>query len=409
MLLETLPLVAIGGNMDVGKSTLINASLGGLFSPDSPLHLTRFISEIKESKEKSGRCFRMIFADGEETDIEIQSLWDTMEGQQKDIERLILYAEPSVLLNRMRLMDLPGMKMESDATVINFVRETDVLVYVVSETDSVRLFEVTDTATTLPGETVIVVNKIDKGIDWQDPALCLEKVAKSTEDRAREDIQKQADNTEVVAVSALVALASEIWDDHIFQGVLKLAEPGDFAIMEKTTYFGEERADLPSVSYRNAILEKANSCLEGPWPSPTFCKPAWPALMFAIGFAIHQEVKCPKSLRDSLRKFSGIDRLKEVLLSVSQSDRITARQEAEGAVSAAESEILRLQKSLAEVRRLLEGTDKMATQVNGGFGHTEERRYFHTLKTHLETREVELAVGLRERQQWLSDMGRRIN
>ena len=403
MLLEK-PVMGIAGDTNVGKSTSINALLGRPVSPFSPLHLTRVVGEIRASKEKSGNCFSVIFADGEETDIEIQSLWDTMEwdtmdGQQKAIERLILYAEPSMLLQKTRLVDLPGLKMDREATALEFLEnETDVLVYVVESETDVRLFEVTDPA--LPGETVIVVNKIDKRIDWQDPALCLEKVAKSTEDRAREDIQKQADgNTEVVAVSALIALASEIWEDQIFESVLQIAKPGDLAIISKNTYFGEERAGLLSVQYRQTLLEQANSCFLGPWRSPAYAKPAFPALIFAIGLAIHQDLKSPKQLRDVMREFSGIDRLRSVLVSVSESARITARQEALDA----EAEIVASAKSLGEIRLLLDGTDRMAMRV-GGLGRTEEHRYFNELRNYLQAEEGKLALRLRERQQRLSSM-----
>ena len=386
------PVVGIVGDMDVGKSTLMNASTGSFGSPCSPLQLTGFISEIIACKERAGNCFRVIYADGEETDLDIEALWDTMEGiegQHKDIERLILYVEPSMLLDKMRLVDLPGLKMDKDAQVLEFIaRETDVLVYVVEpETDvRLRLFEVTDT--TLPSETVVVVNKIDtqiKRIDWENPALCLKDVVKSIENHAREQVND--DNTEVIAVSALLALAGEIWDDQIFEGIINIAAPGDFAVMEKANYFSDES--------RHALLEKANASLKGPWLSPAYNKPAFPALVFAIGLAIHQGLKSPAHLRQALHEFSGIHRLRETILSVSESEnaRTTARQ----AALAAEEEILGLHRSQGEIRLLLEATDKMATQVGDGLAHTEERRYFHQIKAHLEAREGELARCLREK------------
>ena len=383
------PVASVVGDMDVGKSTLFNATLGSLSSPCSPLHLTGFICEVVGCKERAGNYFSVVNADGEETDVDIQALWDTMEGmegQQKDIEKLILYAEPSMLLDKMRWVDLPGLKMDKDAQVLEFIaRETDVLVYVVSPETDVRLFEVEVTDTTLPSETVVVINKTDtkiKRTDWENPALCLKDVVKSTEDRARKQVN---DNTEVVAVSALLALASEIWDDQIFEGVIQIAAPGDFAVMEKANYFSDET--------RHALLEKANTCLQGQWLSPAYSKPAFPALLFAIGLAIHQELKSPAPLREALRDFSGIDRLRETLLSVSENARTTARQ----AALAAEEEILGLHRSQGEIRLLLEATDKMATQVGEGLAHTEERRYFQKIKAHLEAREGDLARCLREK------------
>ena len=402
------PIVAMVGNVDEGKSTLTNALVGkGIVAPYSPLRLTSALSEIRVCKDRAHRCFGVKFADGEETDVDIQDLWHTMSAGQQDIERLILYAEPSALLEHLRLIDLPGLQMDHDEQVLEFLdTETpDVLVNVVSESDSsVRLFEVSDTAAVLPCEHVIVVNKMDRCIDWADPAVCLEKVVTETEERVTENVKQQT-NAKVVAVSGLVGLASDIWTDHTFEGVIHLAEPGDLSILSKHTYFGEERTGRLSVKDRQAVLDAANVCFQGPWIAPDYCKPAWPALMFAIGVTMHHQLKSPDAVREAMRRFSNIERLRSVLLSTSQSDRIKARQDALGAVGEAETERLRLRRSIAEVGSLLESTDRLATTVvNEGLGHTEERKYFSDLKAFLETREVELSVCLREKQQWLSKM-----
>ena len=399
-------IVALVGNVDEGKSTLTNALVGsGIVAPYSPLKLTSALSEIRLCKDKTGRYFGVKFADGEEKDVDIQDLWNTMsEGQKdKDIERLILYAESSVLLEHLRLIDLPGLKMDHDPKVLEFLHtETpDVLVYVTSDSDSVRLFEVSDTTQTLPSEKVIVVTKLDKGIDWE-AAPCLERMAIETENRVREGLTDG--NAEVVAVSALVALASQMWTDEILEGVLRLAADGGFDLLSKTTYFGESRAGIASIQDRRAILDAANACFQGPWISPDYCKPAWPALMCAMGLAIHQEGETsPDALRQSMWKFSGMARLRSVLLAISQSDRITARYDALAAVGEVETERFRLRRSIGHVRSLLETTDRIATTVEG-IGHTEEHRYFTELKAFLESREVELSVCLREKQQWLSKM-----
>ena len=398
---------ALFGNVDAGKSTLINALVEDIVAPDSALKLTSYRCEIRMCKERAGRCFGVIFADQQQRDMDIESLWAIMSEGQQGIDSLILYAEPSALLEHLRLIDLPGLKMDHDEKVLELATETDVLVYVASESGSVRLFEVVDTAATLPCASVIVVNKIDRDIHmrWEDPAFCLDKVAMETEDKVRENVKQQVGNTEIVAVSGLVAIASDIWEDPVFQGVLRLAEPGDFDVISKNIYFGEERAGRLEKQDRQALLAAANASFQGAWITPEYHNPAWPALMFAIGVAIHQGAKSPDALRQSMRKFSGIDRLRSLLLSISQSDRITARQDALGAVGEAETERLRLHRAIGHVRLLLESTDRIATTVvNAGLGHAEERKYFDDLKAHLESREAELSVCLREKQQWLSGM-----
>ena len=393
------PVASVVGDMGAGKSTTID-SLLGLVSPHSPLHLTKHVCEIRYCKARAKRCFEVRFTHGTAEERDIKALWDTMsEENENEIDRLILYAEPSELrLNELRFFDLPGLKMNRDSTVREFIdRETDILLYVVkaeAEMD-VKLFEVTNTAK--PGKTVVAVNKIDQLIDWQSPNLCLDKLVEAAENRAREQVD---DNTEeVVAVSALLALASELWDDQIFESVVQIAAAaqGDFAVMEKNNYFSEES--------RQVLLEKANSALKGPWITPAYVKPAFGAIVFSLGLAIHQEISSPDKLRDALREFSGIDRLREVLLlSVSESARITARQEALEAVSNAEEEILGLHQSLNQVRQILEGTDRIASEVDDRLTNTEDRRYFHELKLYLEVHETEIAMCLREKQHALSAM-----
>lgn len=398
------PIAAMVGDVDEGKSTLTNALVGnGLVAPDSPLKLTSCLSELRVCKDRARRSFGVI-ADGEETEVAIEALWDTMmevgQGQQ-NIERVLLYAESSALLEQLRLIDLPG--MDDDEKVLEFLQTEppDVLVHVASESGSVRLFSHTDT--TLPSERLIVVSKIDRGINWTDPNFCIETVATETEDRVHQDVKNQTDDeTKIVAASGLLGLACDLWDAGIFQGILRLAEPGDFEVVSKTTYFNEERAGLLSIKDRQALLDQANAAFQPPWISPEYCKPAWPALMFSTCLAIHDEVQSPEALRQKIHRFSGIDRLRSVLLSVSQSPRILEKHERLETVGEAEAEMLRLNRSLSQLRLLLQETDRMATTVTEAIGQTQQRKYYDDITAHLEEQQINVSMRLREKQQWLS-------
>ena len=405
------PTAGLMGDGNSGKSTLFSAIAGSVASPSGPLRLTPTPIELVVCELRAGRVFSIVDRLGNKDEVPIDTLLPTMERLDADAEQLVLYSKPSPLLERIRLIDLPGMRMthDHDDVVRRFLEgpeSCDVLLHVVSEIDAVNgVFEVPDDAV-LPREQVIFFNKIDR-INWADDASYPERVAEETEDRVRERLLKTMGRTdllpEVVACSSLVALAAEVFCDEIFQNVLRLAEPGDMAILSSKNFFHSEVDALPSVKDRSAILDAANKSLQGPWIAPDFHKPAFPVLRFAIGLCIKQGITSTDELRYAMRRFSGIDRVRSVVLKVATSPRIEMRRRMLGEVKRTESEMLALRQSLSTTRALAARAKRMEAKIAGnGLGQTEDRTFYNGLKAYLADQELQLSARLTTASQWVS-------
>ena len=403
------PTAGLMGECNSGKSTLLSAIAGYVASPSGPLRLTPTPIELVVCELRSGRVFSIVDRLGNKDEVPIDTLLPTMERLDADAEQLVLYSKPSPLLERIRLIDLPGVRMthDHDDVVRRFLEgpeSCDMLLHVVSEVDSVnRVFELSDDSV-LPRERVIVFNKIDRVINWADDASYPERVAEETEDRVRERLLKTMDRTdlvpEVVAGSSIVALAAEVWDDEILQGVMQIAEPGDLAVLSAKHYLHKETDALPSVKERTALLDVANLRLQGPWISPDFHKPAFPVLRFAIGLGIKQGITSTDELRSAMRDFSGIDRIRSAVLAAAKSPRVETRRQMLGKVRKAEAEMLALRQALGETRKLAESTKRMEAKIAGnggnGLGKTEERTYYTNLRAYLENRETTIFFAFDE-------------
>ena len=403
------PVAGVIGDTNAGKSTVLSAIAGYVASPLGPLQLTSRPTELVVCERKAGSFFSVVRY-GTQENFPLNALLPTMERLDDTAERIILYSRPSSLLERIRLVDLPGVKMSYDDVVRRFLEgpeSCDVLLHVVSEVDTVnRVFEISDDSV-LPRERVIVINKIDR-LEWDDDT-CLASVAEETENTVREGLLRTMGNTDlvsnVVACSSLVALAAQVWEDEILQGVLRLAEPGDMAILSSKHFFESEIDALPSVSDRTAILDAANDSLRGPWVAPDYHKPAFPALRMAIGLCLKQGITSTDALRAGLRSFSGIDRLRSVLLKVATSPRIETRRRLFVEVKQREAEMVELRQSLGSIRALTARIKRMEAEIAGnGFCHTEERRLYSDMKTHLAGQESQFSADLKTASEWVLDV-----
>ena len=409
---EKRPIAVLIGDGNSGKSTAISALAGYVASPSGPLKLTQKPMELVVCERKAGRIFSVVNRFGNEEELPISALLPTMERLDADAEQLVLYSRPSSFLERVRLIDLPGLRMTQthDDVVRRFLEgpSCDVLLHVVSEIDAVDgvLDEVPDDAV-LPRERVIVFNKIDRVIQWEDDASCPESVAEAIENRVRERLRKAMGRTdlvpEVVACSSLVSLAAEVWCDEILQGVLRLAESGDFAVLSAKHYLRTESDALPSVKERTAILDTANRLLQGAWVVPDFHKPAFAAMRFGMGYCMQRGLTSTDELRSAMRRCSGIERIRKVVLKVATSPRIEKRRRMLGEVKKTESEMLALRQSLGETRLLAEKAKRMESKNSGnGLGQNEERTFYTHLKWYLENQELQFSERLMRASEWIS-------
>ena len=177
-LAESLLRVAIGGRMNAGKSTLVNALLGEPLAATDATECTKLVSWFRYGPVN---LVRLVFADGSQRSLAAQPLSAAVASAGRpaaDISLVEVESSNDVLRRRYTIIDTPGLDSLSglDQMSLRALGQADVLLYLMPHPgeNDVKALEALGTAASGAGITAVntigVLSQIDRlGAGTGDP------------------------------------------------------------------------------------------------------------------------------------------------------------------------------------------------------------------------------------------------
>jgi hypothetical protein len=307
--------LAVVGEMNAGKSTLVNALIGQALAPTGVLATTATVNRLRHGSEAESRTFRVHWQDGAQSDLPIAQIGAFVAGQgQADRTRWLDLFAPVEFLRRVELVDTPGTgsaEATHGARTRAFLQSrdwgsrADALVCVLTPRalrhreggDAPELLALFGEASRLAGASD--ANSIAVIQRWEglpDPLAERDRLIGT----ARRLLAGKVG--EVRAVSGMLGLASHAVAPATWQRVAALAcDSKDEAIEEMLADPSLFAGDLPGA----ALPPAARVALRG--------EVSWPALQCALRLARSRRLRDGAALADELRKISGIDDLRSLI------------------------------------------------------------------------------------------------
>ena len=372
--MERRPIVAISGKIKSGKSTLLNALQGGALLPAGHLEVTALPTYMVNSSDRA-RCFR-VFYPGRHCDLPLEALSDFMAAPDPGAVKVALYCPPSPLLEKISFVDLPGSGSTSESAHNEMAKKFlasakyDVAVQVIT---SMNELDHNNTGEGfLPHKRLIVLNKIDNKIKWEDDSCSPEEVIDDAVSRCRAHLQRHLEASElmpqIVGCMSIAGLAAVAWDTRLLQRLLLAAKCGDLDRLSQPD-------GLTSI-LNAAIIENANAALRG--PSSSNYLPGYPALRIALGITMREGIMTPATLRHRLFRVSGIEKVRSAIERSAASPLIKLRRQLLPNLMKSQSNLEQTQTKLYDVRRLIQTATHLGSTV--GLSHTEELRFIAAAK-----------------------------
>ena len=370
------PLVAISGKIKTGKSTLLNALHGGLLLPAGPLEVTALPTYMVNS-DRAG--FTVFYAGGSRhCELPIEALADFMDAPDPDAVKVVLSCPPSPLFDKIAVIDLPGWDSTSEcahnsmANTFVASADYDVRVHVITNTNEIDH----NIGEFLPHKSVIVLNKIDNKIKWEDDSCSPESVIDDAVSRCRDHLDSKLEATdlmpEIVGCMSIPALAAMVWDKNLLQRLVAASKSkcGDLDRLSKPD-------GLVSI-LDEAIIEKANAELRGPWDRLNY-QPAYPALRFALGIAMREGIKTPENLRHRMLCVSGIQNVRAAVERAAFCPLIKLRRQLLPNLLKSQREMEKTRKDLYKIRWMISTATHLGAK-HREFSQTEELRFYAAIK-----------------------------
>ena len=384
------PLVAISGKVKSGKSTLLNALHGAVLLPAGPLEVTALPTYMVNS-DRAG-FFTVFYAGGRHCDLPISALAEFMAAPDPDAVRVVLYCPPSPLFEKISVIDLPGWGSTSEFTHNSMANtflasaDYDVRVQVITNTNEIG-HNIGDEVL-LPHKRVLVLNKLDDRIRWEDDSCSPEAVIDNAVSRCRDHLQGQLESTElmpeIVGCTSIAGLAAVVWNKTLIQRLLAAAKSGDLDRLSK--------AGLASI-VNEAVIEKANAELRA-WDRSNY-QPAYPALRFALGIAMREGITSPDTLCQRLFCVSGIERVRSAIERAVACPLIKMRRQLLPKLIKSQTELAETQKHLYKMRWLIQTATHLGSKHLGSkhreFSQTEELRFYAASKPFFQEQSEKLA------------------
>ena len=418
------PIVAIIGTTNTGKSTLGNAlllvlNIGIAWLWDLTIGIAWLRDLIFKSegldlifKSEGLECTACLFEPVVDASrIGIFTVYDAAGNRNYPIEKLVhykvretdqkivLYCERSDFLHQARLIDTPGfdstVEYSHNRKATEFLatpENYDVLVHVRNPHDpAVRL----QANALMPTPYIVVINRIDEEIKWHDDASTPEGVIQEQVELTRTALIEGMTRTEllptVLGCSAIVGVASFRWADEILEHILDLAKTGNRQLLTVKTFFDTHE--------RVALAKQASAALRSPYDQPSY-QPSFAAIRFALGAAMRESIRTPATLRERMRSGSGVDTLREAVLSAAGSPLVAIRREHLADVRRYQTQADATQKDLQQTRSLLLNAKRLTEKhTAGGYGATEDLKFLDEVQSHLSRQVFRLANQAHEHRQ----------
>lgn len=268
--------VALAGEVSSGKSSLINAILGGDYAKTAVTETTALLTYFKYGNPEKNRQVKRVYTDGSSSYGDLSLLKEGHGNQEESLDITIDFVEAEIksdVLKQIILVDTPGtgstldvhnanllkiLKNNNQKSITSYKR-ADALLYVFkyfgkqTNQDTITEFQSATESGKHPVNILGIVNKID--ID--------EKVL-SAPYRFTEKIEKQFDGklNHVVPVSSQIYSAIKNMSQAKLVEIKEKVDKIDISEIEELTdnqsFFEEEDEDLPdffNAKYRKSICK----------------------------------------------------------------------------------------------------------------------------------------------------------
>ena len=398
------PVVLISGEVKGGKSTLANSLVGFPFYMSEILECTPRVTALVIDPTRVG-LFSVLCTDGTQCDFPIQALADY--HPSIDDQKLILYCDACSLLKDISILDIPGTSSTLEFThnkkaeaFLSKPENFDVLVQVVSPGNPFK----PDLNEVLPPPRVLVINRIDDEIIWGEKASSPASVIQARVSKTHASLNLCMTKSElmptVVGCSAIVGLASVVWNEEILQSVLDLAKTGEMSLLSAKTYFNTEVKGVSSVKVRRVLADSASRLLRSRYDAPSN-QPSFAAIRFALGISIRESISSYEILRDRMRETSGVDQVREAVLAVARSPLVAMRRELIADVKGCQTQADETERALKQTRLLLQSAKRLKEKHTsaGTLGLTEDRKFLTDVREYLAKNADVLAKQSHENRQ----------
>ena len=367
------PTIAAVGIHNVGKSTGLNAAIGDTICESRVTESTALPTTLMRDPEKAQtKVYGVMDGDGHTRYAPLSQLTDYT---PKDNDcRLFLYHNSTPLADAV-FIDVPGRasisKTEHNQRAAEFVADPsnyDILLDILTP----RCTELTLTQVPTPTPRIVLINKVDELANWSatDPLAIIETTVSTYREEILSNVEDGIEPC-VIGYAAIVGLASEMFDDDLLNRLLQLTKTHGKDLLSNSQFFRIEEA--------KAIVDAANSQLTAPWWNET--RPAYPAIKFAIGLAMSEGIADADVLRQRMYTLSGMDTLQQTLLTLIPLTQ--CRRETLKLTSRYESDALKLETELAEIRALITDTERLSHKHRTNLASTEERAYLKKMRSYL--------------------------
>ena len=374
--------VAAVGINNEGKSTVLSALIGEPICEPKVTESTAIVATVIGDAEKAEQArYGVRDRDGQTRFAPLSELRGYT--PEADDECLFLYHSATQTdFNDVVFIDVPGRASISNSDhnrrAAEFVanpRNYDILLDIMTPR-SMGLFL---TRVPAPTPRIVLINKVDEHVNWSTdaPLSVIEQTVAAYKQKAVANVEDSIVPS-VIAYSAIVGLAAETLDDDLLNRVLAFTKThGKDLLMSTSGFF--------RIDTGRAIVDAANTALTQPWWHET--RPAYPAIRFAIGLALHEGITDCDVLRQRMHTLSGVGTLRQTIRSLTP---LTAlRCETLKISSRYTTDTRNIETELAEIRALMTDTDRLwhKHKHNVNLASTQELAYLKRMRTHL-TKEV---------------------
>ena len=373
--------IVVYGVNNAGKSTLLNSLIEATVCESKITENTAMVTTLLPDAEKANRVYSVVDAEGRVKEYPLSNYAAHTTPADPDA-RLVLYysgnQKTQTRIDDVVWIDVPGRdsvsKNDHNRRSAEFIADSnnyDLLL----DVRRPRCSEHTSTPVPAPTPHIVVMNKVDELIDWDkdaDPLVRLEETVQSyTETVLLFNNTENPVTPLVIPVSAIVGLASSVFDDTLLEKLLTLTHAHGRKLLSSDRFFEMDET--------KQILDESNGKITAPWWEKT--RPAYPAIKVAIGLALTESITSPAALRERMTTFSGINVLRTTIRKLQPLTEY--RRDTLLTATRLTSERLRNCTELEAVRALLTQTERLRIKHSTRLAANQEHDYFELVSAFL--------------------------